>query len=49
MLVERDPPSSCRKAGTSFTVFQLMTILEEARHSMIVIEHDPILYEDAKG
>lgn len=28
----------------AFTVFQLMTILEEARHSLIVIEHDPLLY-----
>ncbi|MGD0952725.1 MAG: hypothetical protein ABR985_10100 [Methanotrichaceae archaeon] len=33
----------------AFTVFQLMTILEEARHSLIVIEHDPMLYEDAQG
>ena len=32
----------------AFTVFQLMTILEEARHSLIVIEHDPMLYEDAQ-
>jgi hypothetical protein len=24
-----------------------MTILEEARHSLIFIEHDPLLYEDA--
>jgi hypothetical protein len=31
----------------AFTVFQLMTILEEARHSIIFIEHDPLLYEDA--
>ncbi len=30
-----------------FTVFQLMTILEEAHHSLIFIEHDPLLYEDA--
>jgi len=33
----------------AFTVFQLMTILEEARHSLIVIEHDPLLYENAQG
>ena len=26
-----------------------MTILEEARHSLIIIEHDPTLYEDATG
>jgi hypothetical protein len=30
-----------------FTTFQLMTILEEAYHSLIVIEHDPLLYEDS--
>ena len=30
-----------------FTVFQLMTILEEAHHSLIVVEHDPMLFEDA--
>jgi hypothetical protein len=28
-------------------LFQLMTVLEEARHSIILIEHDPTLYEDA--
>jgi len=32
-----------------FTVFQLTTILEEARHSLIIIEHDHLLYKDAKG
>ena len=31
-----------------FTVFQLMTILEEAHHSLILVEHDPMLYEDAQ-
>jgi hypothetical protein len=25
-----------------------MTILEEAHHSLIIIEHDPILYEDSQ-
>jgi hypothetical protein len=24
-----------------------MTILEEAHHSLIIVEHDPMLYEDA--
>jgi hypothetical protein len=33
----------------AFSAFQLMTILEEARHSLILIEHDPQLYEDASG
>ena len=31
----------------AFTVFQLMTILEENRHSFLIVEHDPMLYEDA--
>jgi len=26
-----------------------MTLLEEARHSLIIIEHDPLLFEDAQG
>jgi hypothetical protein len=26
-----------------------MIILEEALHSLIMIEHDPLLYEDASG
>jgi hypothetical protein len=25
-----------------------MTILEEAHHSLIIVEHDPIFYEDAQ-
>ena len=25
-----------------------MTILEEAHHSLIIVEHDPMLYEDAQ-
>jgi len=32
----------------AFTSFQLMTILEENRHSFLIVEHDPLLYEDAK-
>ena len=32
----------------AFTVFQLMAILEENHHSFLIIEHDPMLYEDAK-
>jgi DNA polymerase I len=30
-----------------FTTFQLMTIREEAYHSLIIIEHDLMLYEDS--
>jgi hypothetical protein len=32
----------------AFTCFQLMTILEENHHSFLIVEHDPMLYEDAK-
>lgn len=32
----------------AFTSFQLMTILEENHHSFLIIEHDPMLYEDAQ-
>ncbi len=32
----------------AFTVFQLMTVLEESHHSLILVEHDPLLYEDAQ-
>ena len=28
-------------------LFQLMTILDENRHSFLIIEHDPMLYQDA--
>ena len=31
----------------AFTIFQLMTILEENHHSFLIVEHDPLLYEDA--
>jgi hypothetical protein len=30
------------------TIFQLMTILEESHHSLIFMEHVPLLYEDAR-
>ena len=28
--------------------FQLMTVLEENHHSLLIVEHDPLLYEDAE-
>jgi hypothetical protein len=43
--------SEVHRAGNQerlHTTFQLMTILEEANHSLIIIEHDPILYEDSQ-
>ena len=32
----------------AFTSFQLMTILEENHHSFLIVEHDPLLCEDAR-
>jgi DNA polymerase I len=32
----------------AFTVFQLMTVLEQNHHTIVIIEHDPLLYEDAQ-
>jgi DNA polymerase I len=37
-----------RDVRRAFTSFQLMTILEENHHSILIIEHDPQLYEDAR-
>lgn len=31
----------------AFTLFQLLTILREAHHTILFLEHDPALYEDA--
>jgi DNA polymerase I len=32
----------------TFTSFQLMTILEENHHSFLIVQHDPLLYEDSQ-
>ncbi len=32
----------------AFTAFQLMTVLEECHHTLLIVEHDPLLYEDAE-
>jgi len=32
----------------AFTSFQLLTVLEENHHSFLIVEHDPMLYEDAE-
>jgi DNA polymerase I len=37
------------KIRRAFTVFQLMTILEKVRYTLILIEHDPLLYQDVAG
>ena len=36
------------KVRRAFTVFQLMTILEENHHSFLIVEHDPLIYEDLR-
>jgi len=30
----------------AFTAFQLMTVLQEAHHTIIIVEHDPLLYQE---
>jgi DNA polymerase I len=30
----------------AFTAFQLTTVLEENQHTLVIIEHDPLLFED---
>jgi hypothetical protein len=35
------------KVRLGFTTFQTMTILAESHHTIIIIEHDPIIYEDS--
>ncbi len=32
----------------AFTSFQLLTIFRENHHSFLIVEHDPMLYEDAE-
>jgi len=32
----------------AFTAFQLLTILEEAYQTLVIIEHDPLLYGEAE-
>ncbi len=32
----------------AFTIFQLMTVLEQNHHTIVIIEHDPMLYENAQ-
>ncbi len=39
--------TSLEEERRAFTSFQLITILEENHHSFLIVEHDPMLYEDA--
>jgi hypothetical protein len=40
--------SSSMPRSRAFTLFQLMTILQENHHSFLIVEHDLLLYEDAE-
>jgi hypothetical protein len=48
ILSQLDRNFTSLEVRRAFTSFQLMTILEENHHSFLVVEHDPMLYEDAK-
>jgi hypothetical protein len=43
-----DRPFTSLEVRRAFTSFQLMIILEENHNSFLIVEHDPMLYEDAK-
>jgi hypothetical protein len=47
ILSKLDPNFAELEIRRAVTVFKLMTILEEAHYSLIIVEHDPMLYDDA--
>jgi len=47
ILTRLDRSFTSLEVRRAFTSFQLMTILEENHHSFLIVEHDPLLYEDA--
>jgi hypothetical protein len=47
ILSRLDRNNTSLEIRRAFTSFQLMTILEENHHSFLIVEHDPMLYEDA--
>jgi len=47
ILSRLDRNNTSLEMRRDFTVFQFMTILEENHHSFLIVEHDPLLYEDA--
>jgi DNA polymerase I len=48
ILTRLDRRFTSLEVRRAFTSFQLMTILEENHHSFLIVEHDPMIYEDAK-
>ena len=48
VLSSLDRSITSMQVRRAFTAFQLMTVLEECRHTLLIIEHDPLLYEDAE-
>ncbi len=47
VLSKLDRRFTCLDIRRAFTAYQLLTVLEEARHTLVIVEHDPLLYEDA--
>jgi len=47
VLSRLDSNISSPELPRAFTVFQLMTIMEENHHSFLIVEHDPLLYKDS--
>jgi hypothetical protein len=47
ILTRLDRRFTSLEVRRAFTSFQLMTILQEDHHSFLIVEHDPMLYEDA--
>lgn len=43
----RDRNFTFLEVRRAFTVFRLMSFLEENQPSFVIMEHDPMLYEDA--
>lgn len=48
ILSRRDRKLTELEIRRAFTSFQLITILEENHHSFLIVEHDPMHYEDAE-
>jgi DNA polymerase I len=44
-----DANSSCFDVRRAFTANQLLTIIREAYHTIVLVEHDPEVYEGAAG
>ncbi len=48
LLNSAEPQYHRTEGAPRRTVFRFMTILEENHHSFLIVEYDPLLYEDAR-